>query len=196
MTVPRSVVRAELRAIRFGGHHDLREVSHLVSSFDESTTVRGLNHLAFAAFAALEESHLPACARPFVTRLIASAHGRVAPAVEPTITIGFEGAGECDVDFDDHDILEDNSAVDDPQAHSSTATPISPSRTLRSTASTRAGSSVAESSVIATRSMIRSPSRDMSAAMTGPRSCASACAREARISRSPCIRSRTSGTNR
>ena len=111
-TISAEEIAKELDAVRDMGHHDPDEPLRLMELFGRSKTVRGLNHLAFAAQAGLH--HHPD--RKALAERLYHAYNATAGGLAPTYTTGYEGAGECDIDFDNAAVLSSLITGEDPQA--------------------------------------------------------------------------------
>ncbi len=81
----------------------LEDFRDFIRWFDQARTQRASNHLA--AIALHFARHQPPHREAVLDRQVHDAVARVAPRLEPSFTIGFEGAGECDVDFDNPEVL-------------------------------------------------------------------------------------------
>jgi hypothetical protein len=102
--VPAREVRRDIRRERRGPQHlTMRDFRDFIDWFDQALTLRALNHLT--AIALHFAAHQPPRRAAVLTRQVYDGWARALPQVGPSFTIGFEGAGECDVDFDNPDVL-------------------------------------------------------------------------------------------
>lgn len=99
-------VEEDMEEILAGGQHTVDDFYHYVESFESALTSNGLNYLMTGALAirehVIDESEWEA-----TNKLLAESYNKFVGDIRPSPPmLGYEGPGECDVDFDDPALID------------------------------------------------------------------------------------------